>query len=202
MYALMDSNTCQPFYVGKGNGKRAWKHLKQHTDDCHNSRKNKLIKELGACIDVIILESNLSESLALQVEKDLIKLLGRSHIDTHGILSNITEGGTNPPHGRKQSALTRHKISETRKERHIVPSQTAHEAAVAANRGREPWNKNGSLPLEVIQTRQNTRRINTHLIQNGMYSEVLDLAPHQGARRRLILQIRRTGYTGLLPYDE
>jgi len=69
---LRDDGT--PYYIGKGNGDRAWtKH-----ENVDKPQKN-LIK---------ILESNLTESEALDIETKLIKKHGRKNYDENGILLN------------------------------------------------------------------------------------------------------------------
>jgi hypothetical protein len=78
-----DSNTAKagtPYYIGKGKGRRAWKKQKH---------------EIQPPVDIsriIILEKDLSNSDACDLERKLIKQWGRKDLGT-GILMNRTDGG-------------------------------------------------------------------------------------------------------------
>lgn len=70
-----------PYYIGKGQGSRAWHHYGR---DCPQPKTSQFI---------VILESNLTEVGALAMERRYIAWYGR--IDKHdkGILRNLTDGG-------------------------------------------------------------------------------------------------------------
>ena len=84
----------EPFYVGKGKEYRYKRHLTEsHLND--KSHKSNLIKKLikfGDYPDIIIVKNHLSENEALELEKDLIRIIGRYDEKT-GPLTNKTEGG-------------------------------------------------------------------------------------------------------------
>ncbi len=96
-YVYRDSNG-QPFYVGKGSGVRAWKHL----NSCHNQTRRsyrtmfytklrKMLREnVVPTIEPIV--SDVSESVAFQWERFFIVYWGRRDIGT-GCLCNHTGGG-------------------------------------------------------------------------------------------------------------
>jgi hypothetical protein len=83
-----------PYYVGKGKGKRAWRHLTYPYPPQDVSR--------------ILVEYHDSEQNALFVEKYLIAFWGRKDLGT-GILLNRTDGGEGIP---TLSPETRVKMSE------------------------------------------------------------------------------------------
>lgn len=101
-----------PYYIGKGSGNRAFFKEQRQV----KAPKNKDF--------IVILESNLTETGALALERRYIKWYGRKDLGT-GILANMTDGGdgvSNPSEetrkkialgqlGRKQSDETRLKRS-------------------------------------------------------------------------------------------
>lgn len=73
VYSLVDDINRLPFYIGKGKNKRAWTHLKGHSN--YNTDKLNYIKNLrllGREPQVIIVKNDLSNEQALIWEKDLI----------------------------------------------------------------------------------------------------------------------------------
>lgn len=69
-----------PYYIGKGQKKRAWKHFRNEIYPPKDKSK------------ILILESNLSEIGALALERRYINWYGRKDLGT-GILRNKTDGG-------------------------------------------------------------------------------------------------------------
>ena len=74
----------ETFYIGKGKGRRRFAHFQHHSLAIINY-KNRVLQKYTNCYS-IILENNLSEEEALELEKELIALLRPQ-------LTNITEGG-------------------------------------------------------------------------------------------------------------
>jgi len=70
-----------PYYIGKGSGERAYKKWGK-----------KDIKPPEGAEQIIIVENNLTEEQAFNLEKKLIAEYGRKDLGT-GILYNRTEGG-------------------------------------------------------------------------------------------------------------
>jgi hypothetical protein len=120
VYALTDPRKDnQPFYIGKGKGRRARHHFFPCSQKSR-SFKNAVIKAIkaeGLEPGLIYLFEKLSEEDAFSKEVELIKQYGRRDNGT-GTLSNQTDGGdgasgnlSNP--GRKHSDETRRKMSES-----------------------------------------------------------------------------------------
>lgn len=79
VYAYLRKSTGQPYYIGKGLGRRAFvKHCWAKTP------KDKS--------QIVFIQRDLSESQALDLEKELIRKWGRLNNST-GILLNLTDGG-------------------------------------------------------------------------------------------------------------
>lgn len=73
----------EPFYVGKGKGKRAW----AHTGNSHTDNRIRGIRAAGFRHTVRVVRDGLSETTALKVEAFLILKLGRADLGT-GSLTN------------------------------------------------------------------------------------------------------------------
>jgi hypothetical protein len=118
VYAYLRSDGT-PYYIGKGNGSRAYaKHGKTPVP------KNKS--------RIVFLETNLSEIGALALERRYIKWYGRKDIGT-GILRNLTDGGEGSC-GLILSKDSRQKISMARKGK--ARSEETKERIGISNRGK------------------------------------------------------------------
>lgn len=89
-----------PYYIGKGNGNRAW-------------QKHKYIGVPTNQKQIIIVETNLTEVGALALERRLINWYGRKDVGT-GILRNMTDGGDGI-HGLKHTEEAKLKVAAARK---------------------------------------------------------------------------------------
>lgn len=106
VYALLDTRFChyddefdyKPFYIGKGSGDRCTSHFKQvifknkHPNILVFNKIKKIIKETNNYPSIQIIEKDLFENDAFNLEKYYIKKLGRLDLNT-GILLNFTNGG-------------------------------------------------------------------------------------------------------------
>lgn len=79
----------EPFYIGKGKGRRASSHLR-HASTSHKGNKIKRIFESGLVPIVVIKKRNLTEHQAFCLEATFIALIGRKG---NGPLTNSTSGG-------------------------------------------------------------------------------------------------------------
>lgn len=106
----------QPFYVGKGYGRRYLHHESSAVagDGCnpHKSRKIRKIHRLGNCVEVRLVKTGLSNRTASCLERRLIQVIGRSDLRA-GPLTNLTDGGEGTP-GIVVPRLRRLKISRSK----------------------------------------------------------------------------------------
>ena len=98
VYALIDPRNDQPFYIGKGTGKRAKTHLynKRSKKDSNSFKENKIDKIRSEGLEplVCILKDNLDEQTAYDLEAQYIKMYGRK--EDSGILTNLCEDNRPP----------------------------------------------------------------------------------------------------------
>lgn len=127
VYLYSDPQTLEPFYVGKGQGRRARAHLSR----CKREQSYfymKLRKMLSEGIIPLIEKIEVSsEWFANELEKGLIRLIGRKDLGL-GTLTNLTDGGE----GSNKSKETRERISHSRKGQ---PSGNKGKKQVAWNKG-------------------------------------------------------------------
>lgn len=98
VYELVDPRTNQPFYIGKGSGRRMFSHLKEATLDRAkqiNRFKCAVINNIvssGRAVIINKIQENLDEPTAYELEQVLISKYGK-RCNGSGILTNITDGG-------------------------------------------------------------------------------------------------------------
>ncbi len=89
-----------PYYIGKGNGKRAYDRRRHNA---YVPSKNR----------ILFLKKNLIEEEAFKHERYMIAVFGRKDLGT-GILYNLTDGGDGPA-GYRHTEESRQKMGATRK---------------------------------------------------------------------------------------
>lgn len=114
-----------PYYIGKGSGIRAF--VSQHNVNLPPSKDR-----------IIFLEENLLEEVALQKEKEYIKLYGRKNNGT-GILRNLTDGGEGTS-GHIHTEETKRKISNTLKGVPKKPMSEETKRKLSESKKGKPWN--------------------------------------------------------------
>ena len=117
VYGLIDPRTGHPFYIGKGKVNRPDDHLSGRADgqNLHKDRKIASIRKAGFEPLVHIFFKHLIESEAYRLEEILILGAGRTNIEDHGVLTNVTLG-RRPPNrkGKKLSPEQKARINQTR----------------------------------------------------------------------------------------
>lgn len=159
-YFRLDGTPC---YVGKGKGER-WRHRGKYGRNKHFLNIRAQAKAIGLDLPCMKLVEDLTEEAALQIEYDLIRLVGREA--NGGPLVNLTDGGDNGPVGYKHPPELRAHHSAIRKGRKHSPEWCAaisagmpktktpeHIAAAAAGR-RGIKNKSGWWSTEEGRAKQ------------------------------------------------
>jgi len=94
VYLLIDPTTSQPFYVGKGKGRRMYDHFRLRNRLSNMLLRNKILK-IERSGENIIYEKyieDVDEPTAFDNEVTLIQKWGRK-VDGSGILCNVSSGG-------------------------------------------------------------------------------------------------------------
>lgn len=99
----------EPFYVGKGKGKRI--NILRGRNQYFRNKINK-IKDYGLEPFIIKLKENLDEHESFILESELIKLIGRRDLDK-GPLINFTDGGEGVS-GYKHTLITKKILSKSK----------------------------------------------------------------------------------------
>ena len=101
VYVLIDPRNDQPFYVGKGKGRRVEAHYynwaSDRMDNPYKSKKIEKLKKLGYQPKYEIVFEHTDVKLVYEEEKRLIAKWGRHRYDEGGILTNIRLGGEGSP---------------------------------------------------------------------------------------------------------
>lgn len=118
-----------PCYVGKGQGKR-WL---GHRNNIYNKHLRRIIDKFGDYPPAILVRENISENDAFEIERALIRAIGRADKQL-GPLVNLTDGGEGQS-GWVPSEETRKKISSSNTGK--VMSLDARIKMSAAGKGRK-----------------------------------------------------------------
>jgi len=111
----------EPFYVGKGFGKRDFYHLNKvkNKNKYKKSEKFRIIEEIlnnGLEPKIIRIFENCEEDKSLILERETITKIGRLDLKK-GPLTNLNDGGLKPQDNYKHSKETKEKISTKSKNR-------------------------------------------------------------------------------------
>jgi len=109
----------EPFYVGKGNGDRAYVHLKGHGT---NKDFLFMVQEIKTP-NIIFYKKDLFENVSLALERKMVKTIGRLNKETGPLFNKNDAGGGCP--GAICSNETKKKISEKLKG-HYVSEETKY----------------------------------------------------------------------------
>lgn len=140
LHITLDDKT--PFYVGKGNGKRAY--VKSH----RSRHWNNIVTKHG--YEIVLLEENLTEEQSLIKEKEYIFKYGRRDLKT-GTLVNFTDGGEGTV-GRTVSNKTRAAVANANKLR--IASELNRSKTSSLYKGKFGIDHNRSKKVICIETQK------------------------------------------------
>lgn len=128
------SRNNEPIYVGKGQAKRAWDHLKRkdHCEFVH--RLQKMLRE-GVQPLITFFCKDVDNELACLVEMEAVAKFGRKNLGL-GTLLNLTDGGDEGTPGVVVSEETRQKLSVLSKGRKVSDDTKALMSKVRAGEKR------------------------------------------------------------------
>lgn len=145
VYAYINSKTGKPYYIGKGNGGRAYS-----KDHCVSVPKDRSM--------IYFCETNLTEVGAYALERRLIRLWGRKGIEPNGILYNIQDGGQGQCPYFTANVINKNpeKIRKTaEKHRGMKRSKEAKEKMSLAKKGKPAHNRfKYHTPYGIFETRE------------------------------------------------
>jgi hypothetical protein len=134
VYQYVDPNSGLPFYVGKGSGRRCFKHLWEAQNNlCKNKYLQNVILQVGKPKIEIVQTFETAED-AYALERQLVERYGR-RINGTGILTNIDVGGR----GRASYIInseTRAKMSAAKLGKKVKRTPEHNAKIAAAHRAR------------------------------------------------------------------
>jgi hypothetical protein len=153
-----------PFYVGKGNGDRAFR-LKKGRNIFYRRIAEKLEK-LGMCVEVRMVSSGLSEERAHCLEVERIAFWRSQGL----ILANLTDGGegvSGLKHSEKTKRVLREKSKHTSKQRMTDPKIRANLSAATTKYFSDPDNRrrHSILTVELMSDPEVRERISEAMIK-------------------------------------
>ena len=127
----------EPFYVGKGSGNRAWRHLTRNNihpfiQRLHLLKKNNIKPIIG-------IYSGFDEEMSYLLEEELISKFGRKDLGK-GPLLNLTDGGDGA-YGSSYKITSEHRNKITESLKGLTKSEEHRRKIGVAGKGRIPHNK-------------------------------------------------------------
>lgn len=166
VYLLIDPFTNQPFYVGKGVGKRKYHHVQPSQQKYNPIKANKIksIIERGGDIQYETIECA-TESDAFKLEVELITKYGKLCNGT-GILTNLDDGGRGGSSGRpiteevRKKLKLRKRVSHSEKTRQLIAN--AHKRT-----------KTKEIKLKIQQSTNNSCPVLQYTVKGKLVNEYI-----------------------------
>lgn len=169
----------EPFYVGKGSKNQIESHLNEAKKKRRKPVKYINIHKIGKINKILAeglepirfkVKENLLELDAFKLEKELIKLIGRSNLKT-GSLTNLTEGGNGGPSGIDLSIIKKGQVPWIKGRHHTEETKSKMRKPKTRNKDTIPKkrirkNKFNKRKLDKREVYEMASQIKTAVLQN------------------------------------
>lgn len=176
VYVLARANG-SPFYVGKGQGRRVFRHDWEARNgcECHKCRVIRKVWRHGGEVQRYIVFTSDDEQAALDYEREIIALYGKH------TLTNVTDGGVGVP-GYAFTPEARAKISAAGKAR--VATAQARENLSKALKGHPVSEETKAKMRAAARRRAQTPEGRAHLLKAGALARRPEVRQHNAERAR------------------
>jgi hypothetical protein len=152
------SRNNEPIYVGKGFGRRVWKH--PFTQRIQFMKKNSIKPTIG-------IYAGLDEEFSLLLEEELIAKFGRKDLGL-GSLLNLTDGGDVGPTGMKPVFTEDHKKKLSKASKGKKKSEEARHNMSIAKKGKPSGRKGRPNPMKKSGIHGNTGKIRSQEFKDNL----------------------------------
>lgn len=203
VYQLIDPRNMKPFYIGEGQGDRAWSHLK-FKSGCINPHKDRIIEKIqnsGLEVIVQILFSNLTKEDAVNLERKLIAEIGIENLSNICVDANppIKIGPANGFYGKTHTVENKQRIGDVNRGKDIKTPEGKKSISDAMKRRWEDPEKR-KRQIDALKARKGEKRSNQAIEaykQSAAERDSKMTAEQRSARTLAGCKTKKEKYAGL-----